>query len=94
MFDFFGSGRIRELQQKLEYFKHLDTKSRKIVYDEGFLKGSEGITELEVYNKKLINSAKVIFTAMRNDAEHGNLTAAKVRAYRKKFFECEKDEQS
>lgn len=57
-------------------------------------KDDEKIIALTVYNKKLINSAKVIFTAMRNDAERGNLTAAKVREYRKKFFECEKDEQS
>lgn len=57
-------------------------------------KRDEEIINLEVYNKKLINSAKVVFTAMRNDAERGNLTPSKVRAYRKKFFECEQDEQS
>lgn len=100
MFEWFGGKRIRELNNAYNDLKdsYNDLKKYKLDEQEPTIEVlrivSDEAINLGVYNKKLINSAKVIFTAMRNDAERGNLTASKVRAYRKKFFECEKDEQS
>lgn len=100
MFDLFGWKRNRELIAALNNLERAynELKEIKLNEFEPVIQNLHGrlskTANLEVYNKKLINSAKVIFTAMRNDAERGNLTASKVRAYRKKFFECEKDEQS